>query len=85
MYARSYTSVKLGAGNHGYAATTITAKNGVSKHEYWGGQATSTWMNSPEATVSGQRYAETVYFYADQRASVNNISTVYEGNFKEQL
>lgn len=74
----SRSSVYLNAGQYGYAASTTYAPNGESVHKYWGGQSTSaSYYYSPYATVSGQRYANKLYFYADFRTSSNNISTVY--------
>ncbi len=75
----SLTAVYLNAASYGYAATTITAVNNTSVHKSWGGKSSSEgWYFSPTAKVSGQLYAKSLYYYADLRASSNNISTIYK-------
>lgn len=78
-YCRSYTSVYLYANSYGYAASTTTAINSTSVHKYWGGKSSvAGWYYSPTAKVTGQRYAKSLYYYADLRVASNTISTIYK-------
>ncbi len=77
-YARTRSGVKLNANSYGYVASTTTAGT-TSIHKYWGGKSTvAGWYYNPTAVATYKKYATSVYFYADFRASSNNITTIYE-------
>ena len=69
----SQTGIFLTVSQYGYVASTTTAVNNTSKHEYKSGQSGGGWLTSPKAYVSGQGYAKKVVFYADRRSAPNTI------------